>query len=236
MDHGPAPVRLAGRARDAGCVQPSAHRGERQALVPDPGEDLADDPGGVLVDLVARLPTAGLAGDVAVAEGRAGQHADGARLSPMPLAAPAALQHLGPLVLRKHPLQLQQQVVLGRVPDWPVEEYHLRTGMSELLEQQDLVGIAAGEAVRRVDVEDVDGGQRDQVAQALQGGADQAGAAVAVVDEQPVVRDEWPSRAHSCGQLAQLAVDGVPLSLLVGRDPGVDGHGGRAGGEMALRW
>ena len=108
----------------------------------------------------------------------------------MPLAPPAALQDLGPLVLRKHPLQLEQQVVLGRVPDWPVEEYHLCTGMSELLEQQDLVGIAAGEAIRRVDVEGADGGQRDQVAQALQGGADQAGAAVAVVDEQPVVGDE----------------------------------------------
>jgi hypothetical protein len=92
--------------------------------------------------------------------------------------------------------------------------------MSELLEQQDLVGIAAGEAVRRVDVEGADGGQGDQVAQALQGGADQAGAAVAVVDEQPVVCDEMAVPGGVRRQLAQLAVDGVPLSLLVGRDPG----------------
>ena len=227
MDHGPAPVRLAGRARDAGRVQPPAHRGERQAFVPYPGEDLADHPGGVLVDLVARLPAAGLARDVAVAEGRAGQHADGARLGPVPLAAPAALQHLGPLVFREHPLQLQQQVVLGRVPDRPVEEHHRRTGASELLQQQDLVGVAAGEAVRRVDVEGVDARQGDQVAQALQGGADQAGAAVAVVDEQPVVGDGVAVPGGARRQLAQLAVDGVPLSLLVGGDPGVDGHARR---------
>ena len=224
VDHGPAPMRHTGRARDAGRVEPSAHRGQRQAFVSYPGKDLADHPGGVLVDLVARVPTAGLACDVAVAEGRAGQHAHGARLGTMPLAAPAALQHLGPLVLREHPLQLQQQAVLRRVPDRPVEEHHFRTSASELLEQEDLVGVAAGQAVRRVDVEGVDGGQGDQVAQVLQGGADQAGAAVAVVDEQPVVMDDVAIPGDTRRQLAELAVDGVALSLLVGGDPGVDGH------------
>jgi hypothetical protein len=32
--------------------QAPANGGEGQALVPDPGEDLADDPGCILVDLV----------------------------------------------------------------------------------------------------------------------------------------------------------------------------------------
>ena len=89
------------------------------------------------------------------------------------------------------------------------------------------MGVAAGEAVRRVDVEGVDARQGDQVAQALQGGADQAGAAVAVVDEQPVVGDGVAVPGGARRQLAQLAVDGVPLSLLVGGDPGVDGHARR---------
>ena len=204
-------------------MQASAHPGQRQALVPDPGEDLAHDPGGLLVNLVARVSPAGLARDVAVAEGRAGQDADGAGLGAMALAAPAALQHLGPLVLGKHALQLQQQVVLGRGPDRAIEEDHLRAGMSELLEQQNLMRIAAGEAIRGMDVEEIDGRQRDEVAQTLQGGADQAGAAVAVVDEPQIVPDAMAVLRGARGQLRQLAVDGVMLSLLVGRDPGVEG-------------
>ena len=84
--------------------------------------------------------------------------------------------------------------------------------------------IAAGEAVRRVDVEDADRRQRDQVAQALQGGADQAGAAVAIVDEQHGVLDAVAVPRGARRQVAQLAIDGVPLGLLVGRDPGVDRH------------
>ena len=227
VDHGPAPVRLAGRAGDAGGEQPPAHRGERQALEADPAEDPADHLGPLLVDVVARHTGPGLAAHVAVPERGAGEDADGARPGEVPLPAPAALQHLGALVLGEHPLQLQQQVVLGRVPDRPVEEHQLRAGAGELLEQQGLVGVAAGEAVRGVHVEDVDACHGDQVAQALQGGAGQAGAAVAVVDEQHVVVDGVAVPGDARLQLAQLAVDGVPLSLLVGGDPGVDGHARR---------
>ena len=149
-------------------VQAPADPGQRQALVPDPGEDLAHDPGGVLVDLVAGVSSASLTRDVAVAEGRAGQDADGTRLGAVALAAPAALQHLGPLVLGEHALQLQQQAVLGRGPDRAIEEDHLRAGVGELLEQQHLMRVAAGETIRGMDVDDIDRRERDEVAQTLQ--------------------------------------------------------------------
>ena len=116
MDHRPAPVSPPSRTRKSAVVQASADARQRQAFVPDPGEDLAHDPGGLLVNLVACVSPASLTRDVAVAEGRTGQDADGTGLGTMALAAPAALQHLGPLVLGEHALQLQQQAVLGRVP------------------------------------------------------------------------------------------------------------------------
>ena len=222
VDHGPAPVRAARRARDAGFQQPPAHPGERPALLPDPGEDLADHAGGVVVDVVPRLAAAGLSADVAVTEGRAGQHADGARPGAVPLPAAAALEHLRPLVLGEHPLQLQQQGVLGAVADRPVQEHHPRIRPGELLEQQHLVRVTAGEAVGGVDVDDVDRRERDHVAQALQGGANEGGAAVAVVDEQHRVLDLVTLLRRKRLQLAQLAIDGLPLGLLVGGDPGVD--------------
>ena len=111
----------------------------------------------------------------------------------MALAAPAALQHLGSLVLGEHALQLQQQAVLGRVPDRAIEEDHLRAGLGELLDQQNLMRVAAGEAIRGMDVDEIDGREGHEVAQTLQGGSDQTGAAVAVVDEPHVIAESWPS-------------------------------------------
>ncbi len=125
--------------------------------MPDPDKDLAHDPGGLLIDLVACVSPACLTRDVAVAEGRAGQNADGPGLGAVALAAPAALQHLGSFVLGEHALQLQQQAVLGRGPDQVIEKDHLRAGLGELLDQQNLMRIAAGEAIRGMDVDEIDG-------------------------------------------------------------------------------
>jgi hypothetical protein len=83
--------------------------------------------------------------------------------------------------------------------------------------------IAAGEAIRGMDVDEINRRQRDEVAQTLQSRADQAGAAVAIVDEPQIVCEAMAVLHRSCGQFSQLAVDGVMLSLLIGGDPGIDG-------------
>src|SRR5918994_4298823 len=141
MDHRPAPVRLTGRAWNPAVVQAPTDPSQRQTLVPNPDEDLAHDPGGLLIDLVAGVSPTSLTGDVAVAEGCTGQDTDGTSLGTVALAAPAALQHFRPLVLGEHALQLRQQAVLGRGPDWVIEEDDLGAGVSKLLDQQNLMRV-----------------------------------------------------------------------------------------------
>jgi len=142
-------------------------------------------------------------------------------LGPVALAAPAALDDARSLVLGGHALQLQQQGVLRRLADRAVEEHHLGPGARELLDQDRLVRVRAGQAVGRVHVDQIDGRHRREVAQALQGRPDQARAALAVVEEVQLGLD-LVAVADARQQRRDLAVDGVALSLLVGGDPGVD--------------
>src|SRR5215203_51628 len=88
-----------------------AHLADADALAADPREDPPHDPSLVLQDLVAGHAVVSLA-DIAVAVGCARQNADRALSCGVALAAPAALQDLGPLVLGHHALNLQQQIVL----------------------------------------------------------------------------------------------------------------------------
>src|SRR5690349_5786337 len=97
-----------------------------------------------------------------------------------------------------------------------IEEDHLRAGVGEFFEQQNLMRVAAGEAIRGMDVDEINRRQRHEIAQPLQGWADQAGTAVAVVDEPQIIPDTMTLLLRTCDQLRQLAVDGVMLSLLVG--------------------
>src|SRR6476646_2128830 len=76
VDCGTAPVPVPGRAWDVLTEQAPANGGEGQALVPDPGEDLADDPGCILIDLVTGSASASLPRDVAIAERGAREDAD----------------------------------------------------------------------------------------------------------------------------------------------------------------
>jgi hypothetical protein len=79
-------------------------------------------------------------------------------------------------------------------------------------------------------VDDADGRHRREIAQPLQRGPDQAGAAVPVVEEAQLRRDLVAVRGRARQQRLDLAVDGVALSLPAGGRPGVDrrpdrGHG-----------
>jgi hypothetical protein len=138
------------------------------------------------------------------------------------LAAPAALDDARPLALREHALQPRQRRALRRLTDRPVEEHDLRPGPRELLDQHRLVRVRAGQAVGGVHVDHVDGRHRREVAQALQGGSDQAGAAVAIVEQAELGGDLVPVRGRARQRRLDLAADGVPLGLLIRGHPGVD--------------
>jgi len=151
------------------------------------------------------------------------------------LAATTAFQHSRPLVLGEHALELQQQVVLWRSADRPVEKHDLRAGAREFLDQNGLVRVGAGETVGGMHVDEVDGGQGDQVAQALQGGPDQAGPAVAVVEEAERLADLAAIGGRSCQQVLHLTIDRVLLGLLVRRHPSVDRRPDRDDGSCLGR-
>src|SRR4051812_50115859 len=64
----------------------------------------------------------------------------------MAASSAGALQDLGALVLSNDTLDLKQQVVLGGAADRTVEEDDLCAGPAQLLNQEHLMGIAAGGA------------------------------------------------------------------------------------------
>src|SRR4030095_400212 len=86
----------------------------------------------------------------------------------MPRAPRRCLDALVALLLHNLPLHLQQQVVFGALPQGPLEEEHLDASTSELIDQQDLIRIFAGQAIGRVHIEPVHTARRDDITQALQ--------------------------------------------------------------------
>ncbi len=113
----------------------------------------------------------------------------------MRLAPAGALGDLGPLVLGDHALELDHQLVLGRLCPRALQEADLGAGPGELVDEQGLVGVAAGQAVGRVAEDDIDGDLDGEVPEALQGGADQGGSRVALVLEDPVGGTSSPQRS-----------------------------------------
>jgi hypothetical protein len=81
--------------------------------------------------------------NVTVSVGRAAQRAHRPGARGVPTAAAATLENLGALVLGDHPLYLQQQVVLRRSPNGPIQKHQFGSGPAKLLDQQNLIGVAA---------------------------------------------------------------------------------------------
>ncbi len=207
-----------------GPLQPPADLPDAQAVAPDPVEDLPHHGGLRLDHLVAGQAAARGPARVAIAVRGVGQDAHGPLASGMALAPPAALDDLGPLVLGNHPLDLEQQVVLRRPAERAVEEDHLDAGALELVEQQDLVAEAPRQPIGGMDVEALEIARGRRVAQALQGGPNQAGAAVAVVDEAAGRGQRLAVLGDARLQGGNLAGDGAVLGLLFRGDTGVNGN------------
>src|SRR5690349_1115012 len=212
----PVPGALAAAGRVALRLQAPADLADADAVTADPAEDQADDRGLLLVDLVARAPAAVPLADVAVAVRRPRQDADRALARRVALAASAALEDLGPLVLGHHALDLEQQVVLRREADRTVEEDDLDPGAAELVDQEDLVGVAARQPVGRVDVDTIERSGGGRVAQPFEGRADERGPAEALVEEAMLGRDAQPLLREARLQGGELAGDGLVGRLLVG--------------------
>ncbi|MBV9776235.1 MAG: hypothetical protein JO143_04215, partial [Acetobacteraceae bacterium] len=98
----------------------------------------------------------------------------------------------------------------------------------QLFDQQHLVHVVARQPVRRGDQDAVQPGARGGVAQVIEAGTPQAGAAVAVVAKDVLLR-QLPAASRSMGaQAVKLLLNGLRLGLTPARNPSVCGylHGG----------
>jgi hypothetical protein len=155
------------------------------------------------------------------------------------LAAAEALTEHGALVLGDRALDLQQELVVRVVRNRALQEHDLDAGAAELLEQQDLVGVLAREAVGAEHRHDIDRAVVGGVAQGVETGPVEVGAAVALVAEDVLGDEGVPLLAGPGAQGGELAVDGLLAFLAFGGHPSVDGraHGsspGHRGGGVGL--
>jgi len=133
----------------------------------------------------------------------------------MAASSAGALQDLGALVLSDDTLDLKQEIVLGGAANWAIED-DLHAGPAQLLTQQHLMGIAAGEAVRRLHINARQLSCRSGIPQALQSRAKQDGSAVALVDIDVRGLNLMAVSGDALAQGGDLAGDGVIARLTFG--------------------
>jgi hypothetical protein len=221
-DGGAVPARLPRAGGDAQRGQAPGRPAEGEAVAPDPLKHLAHHAGLIEDHLVPRRVRSLLLAGVAIAIRGVGQDAQRPEAGGVPPAPAAALHDLRPFVLGDDALDLHQQFVFRRPRPRPVEEGDGDAGAGELVEQEHLMGVPAGQAVGPVDVEHIDAPDGHHVAQALQSRAHQGRAAVAVVHELQRRGDDQTVRGGPLAQGGQLAADGLGLRLAVCRDPRIE--------------
>ena len=157
------PVRFP-RARPDTCLMETAtHRMDRAAVVAHPGKHLLHHVGFVPDDVKACIAAAFLFVDIPVAVGGMAQNPDAPFLRGMPLATAAPFKKFGPLVFRNDALHLSQQLICRRVPQGAIEKDDLHASLRQFLEQQDLVGVMARQAIGTMHVEAIHPARRGDI-------------------------------------------------------------------------
>src|SRR5882762_5224241 len=132
----------------AHLLQSSTHFAQTRTIETNPREDQAHNTSLILDNLKARHAAALVATDVAISIGRSSERAHRARTRGMPPPTPYPLQQFGALVFGDHALNLQQKIILRSLANRAIEKHHLRSRAMELIDQYDLMGIAARQPVR----------------------------------------------------------------------------------------
>ena len=103
----------------------------------------------------------------------------------------------------------------------PVQELHPAAVPGQLIDQQHLVDIVAGQPVRRRHQDDVQIGQRRMIAEPVQPRPSQAGSAIPVITVD-VLAVQLPAALRGCrAQPVKLLLDGLRLRLAGSRYPGI---------------
>ena len=143
------------------------------------------------------------------------------RARPQPGLPPAAhpLGDQRPLVLRDRPADLQQQLVVRIRAHRPVQELHLAAAGGQLLDQQHLMDVVAGQPVRRGHQDNVQLGQRRVIAEPVQPRPADTGAAIAVIAVDVLVIQLPATLRDRRTQPVKLLLDTLRLGLADGRHP-----------------
>ena len=141
----------------------------------------------------------------------------------MALAAPGTLQNLRALVFRDHPLELDEEMIFGGLHRRRLQEHGFDALAGEFLDEQNLMGIAAAQTVRAMDQDGFDAALRSEVPDPLEPRAFENGAGKAVILDEHVGRHAVAVAFGIGEQGLGLAGDRVAISLLLARDPRVQG-------------
>jgi hypothetical protein len=109
----------------------------------------------------------------------------------------------------------------------PVDELDRAAEALELVEQDHLVDVVAGQAIGLGAQDAVELAQPHRIPQPIQAGPVQARPALPIIAERAGL-GQMPAPVGDGGpQALQLLVDGLRVGLLLGRHPGIDGHSER---------
>jgi hypothetical protein len=185
---GPVPYALSFGAGSPLGRQSPTYLPDGKPVPPDPSKDLSHHLGLFRIHFDSRIAAALELGEVAESVGCTGQDVERSGFGRMQLPPAAAFHDFFALVFGHHALDLEQQVIFGRLSQRTVEENHLHAGPHEFLNEYSLVGIVPGKTVRGVDVEAVDCSGCGHITQAFEGGPHQRRPAIALIHESEFLR------------------------------------------------
>ena len=156
-----------------------------------------------------------------------GQQLAGAQLGLTPAAHPVDNERT--LVLGDGSADLEHELVVGVITDWPVEELHRTVSALEFFEQQHLVNVVSGQAIGRREQYQIEGAEGRLVTEMVEARTFEFGPTEAVITED-MLGSQAPVRlsSHIVPQACQLLLYRVGLLLATCRDSGIqcDSHSG----------
>jgi hypothetical protein len=177
-----------------------------------------------------------LDGDVTVTKRSHSQNTDRTTLCGIAATAPATLENFGTLLFGHHPLYLQQQLVLGALAQSTIEKHHFHTGPLPFFDQQNRIGVATRQAIRRMNIDTVDAAGSNEIAELLQGWTDECMAAVAIIEELMFGEELMPIGSDALVQSLPLTGKGVRGDLVLARDAGIQSDLLRGPNNSFLSW
>ena len=137
-------------------------------------------------------------------------------------ASPHPFGDQGALILGDRPADLERELVVRVLGHRPVEELDAAAVLLQLLQQEHLMDIVSRQPIRIGDEDLVERGHGRAIAEPVEAGPLERGAAVAVVTEDVPLGQRPALRLEMCPQPVDLLFDGLCLGLSLGRDTHID--------------